>query len=73
VATSVLIPYEIYELSRSVTAFKAITFAINLVIVLYLLLAKRLFGLRGGQRAELHRRQEQGGWGALEKATIPSQ
>ena len=49
---SLLIPIEIYELSSSVSVFKVITFVINVAIVVYLLLAKRLFGLRGGHRAE---------------------
>jgi hypothetical protein len=32
-------------------------------------LAKRLFGLRGGERAERALREAEGGWGALERAT----
>jgi uncharacterized membrane protein (DUF2068 family) len=70
IATTALVPYEVYELTNGVSTFKAITLAINLVVVIYLLLAKRLFGLRGGHRAELARRQSLGGWAALEAATV---
>jgi uncharacterized membrane protein (DUF2068 family) len=57
VATSAFIPIEIHELLTKQSAFKIATFAINVAAVLYLLLAKRLFGLRGGRAAaerELH-------------------
>jgi len=46
VATIVFIPLEIDELTRSVTTLKVLTLVLNLAIALYLLLAKRLFGLR---------------------------
>jgi uncharacterized membrane protein (DUF2068 family) len=69
VATSLLVPLEIYELTVGVSVFKVITFIINIAIVVYLLFAKRLFGLRGGRRAELAQRHEFGGWGAIERAT----
>lgn len=69
VATTLFVPFEIYELTLGVTAFKMITLTINVAIVLYLLVAKRLFGLRGGQKAERERRRELGGWGAIERAT----
>jgi uncharacterized membrane protein (DUF2068 family) len=57
VATAAFIPIEIHELITKQSAFKAATFAVNVAAVLYLLLAKRLFGLRGGRAAaerELH-------------------
>jgi len=38
-------------------------------IVLYLLLAKRLFGLRGGHKAEDERRRTMSGWGAVDRVT----
>ena len=57
VATTLLVPLEIYELVLGVSAFKVVTLVINLAIVVYLLLAKRLFGLRGGHRAEVERRR----------------
>jgi uncharacterized membrane protein (DUF2068 family) len=69
VATSVFIPFEIYELTLGVSTFKVVTFMINLAIVVYLLLAKRLFGLRGGHRAEQERRRDLSGWPAVERAT----
>lgn len=68
VATIVLIPYELYELSLRVSAFKLIVLAINIAVAVYLLLAKRLFGLRGGHRAEMQRRDALGGWQAVENA-----
>ena len=69
VATTVLVPYEVYELTLSVSVFKLVTLAINLAVVIYLLFAKRLFGLRGGHRAEKARRELTSGWAALERAT----
>lgn len=69
VATTALVPFEIYELTISVSVFKILTLAVNLAIVVYLLLAKRLFGLRGGHRAEMERRRALSGWPAVEAAT----
>ncbi len=71
VATVALVPFEIYELSLSVSVFKMVTLVINVAIVVYLLLAKRLFGLRGGYTAERERRRRLGGWQAIEAATPP--
>ena len=69
VATVVFVPYEIYELTKSITWLKLLTLAINLIIVIYLLLAKRLFGLRGGGKAEQAERDKDYGWPAIERAT----
>ena len=69
VATTLLIPFEVYELSLGVSTFKVLTLIINVAIVVYLLLAKRLFGFRGGHRAELERRRALSGWAAVERAT----
>jgi uncharacterized membrane protein (DUF2068 family) len=69
VATVLLIPIEVYELSEGVSVFKVITLIINVAIAVYLLLAKRLFGLRGGHEAQLARHREFGGWEAVEKMT----
>jgi len=55
-----LLPYELYELSLSVSPLKALTLAINLAILLYLLIAHRLFGLRGGARAAMAAYGEEG-------------
>jgi len=67
VATLVFMPYEIYELLRSVTALKVAALAVNLLITSYLLLAKRLFGLRGGAAAEAAERARDVGWAALDR------
>jgi predicted membrane protein DUF2127 len=67
VATCVFLLYEIYELSRSVTPFKVVAFAVNIAIAAYLLWAKRLFGLRGGGEADEAERRRDLGWDALER------
>jgi uncharacterized membrane protein (DUF2068 family) len=69
VATIVFIPYEIHELIKSVTALKVVALVINLAIAVYLLYAKRLFGLRGGGRVERAEREADTGWTAIERAT----
>ena len=69
VATVVFVPYEVYELTKSLSALKIITLIINLAIVVYLLVSKRLFGLRGGGRAERAEREADIGWDAIERAT----
>jgi uncharacterized membrane protein (DUF2068 family) len=48
VATAAFLPLEIYELTEKVSWLKIVTLLINVLAVVYLLLAKRLFGLRGG-------------------------
>jgi uncharacterized membrane protein (DUF2068 family) len=69
VATTAFIPLEVYELTLGLSVFKMVAFVINVAIVVYLLLAKRLFGLRGGHRAERERRRALSGWDAVERAT----
>ncbi len=71
IATTALVPFEVYELTNGVSAFKLVALVINLAVVLYLLLAKRLFGLRGGHAAERARREASSGWAAIERATAP--
>jgi uncharacterized membrane protein (DUF2068 family) len=51
VATSVGLPFEIYDLVHKFSVITLILFAVNLTLVLYLVITKRLFGLRGGKRA----------------------
>ncbi len=51
VATSLGLPYEIYDLVSRVTATRVALFVINLALVLYLVITKRLFGVRGGKHA----------------------
>jgi uncharacterized membrane protein (DUF2068 family) len=49
VATASLLPLEVVELTRHVTAVKTGGFVVNVAVVVYLVWAKRLFGVRGGQ------------------------
>jgi uncharacterized membrane protein (DUF2068 family) len=69
IATTALLPLEIYELSNRFSVAKIITLIINVAVVAYLLYAKRLFGLRGGGAAEEAERRRDSGWAALERAT----
>jgi uncharacterized membrane protein (DUF2068 family) len=71
VATAVFLPFEVHELLSRVTWFRVLAFVINLAIVIYLLYAKRLFGLRGGGRKEVAEREKDSGWHALEQSTPP--
>lgn len=51
VATSLFVPLEVYELVEKVTWLRIAALLVNLAAVAYLLLSKRLFGLRGGHAA----------------------
>ena len=51
VATSIFLPYEIYDLTVKVTWLRVAAFVINLLLVIYLVWTKRLFGVRGGKTA----------------------
>ena len=51
VGTSLFLPLEIYELSKDITWLKIVAFIVNLALVAYLILSKRLFGVRGGRAA----------------------
>lgn len=51
VATAAFLPLEIYELTEKVTWLRIAALVFNVAAVVYLLLAKRLFGLRGGREA----------------------
>ena len=60
VATAVFLPLEVRDLLRGITVTRTGAFMINIAAVIYLLLAKRLFGLRGGRQAyQQERRGEQ--------------
>ena len=59
VATSAFLPYEIYDLTAKITVTRVLFFAINLALVLYLVITKRLFGVRGGKRAYQARLQSE--------------
>ena len=67
VATCIFLPYELWELSKSISPLKIVALVLNIVIAVYLLLAKRLFGLRGGGAAEARERARDQGWSALEQ------
>jgi uncharacterized membrane protein (DUF2068 family) len=69
IVTTALIPLEIYELTSYVSWFKITALLLNLAIVIYLLVAKRLFGLRGGYATELSERERDTGWDALERSS----
>jgi uncharacterized membrane protein (DUF2068 family) len=59
VATSFGLPFEIYELTEKITVLRAGALVINVGLVVYLLVSKRLFGIRGGKEAyEARRRGE---------------
>ena len=51
------------------SALKIIGFLINVAVVIYLLFAKRLFGLRGGGAADEAARIRDTSWEAIERAT----
>jgi len=51
VVTSLFLPYEIYDISSKFTWFRLVLFVINLALVLYLVITKHLFGVRGGKEA----------------------
>jgi uncharacterized membrane protein (DUF2068 family) len=58
VATAAFLPIEVHELLNTVTVTKVGAFLINVAAVVYLVVAKRLFGARGGQAA--YEREMQG-------------
>jgi uncharacterized membrane protein (DUF2068 family) len=51
VATAAFLPLEIYELTEHISWLKIATLVLNILAVVYIALAKRLFGLRGGRKA----------------------
>ncbi|MBD0282617.1 MAG: DUF2127 domain-containing protein [Thermoleophilaceae bacterium] len=67
--TASLLPLELYELAKGVTVLKVVALVVNLAIVLYLLFAKRLFGLRGGAAADEALRERDLGWASLERTS----
>jgi uncharacterized membrane protein (DUF2068 family) len=69
IATAAFLPLEVYELTHKLSPLKLITFILNVAVDVYLLVAKRLFGLRGGAAAEAAERERDAGWPALERAT----
>jgi uncharacterized membrane protein (DUF2068 family) len=69
--TTSLLPLEVYEIFNHPTPFKILAFVVNVAVVIYLLLAKRLFGLRGGSAADAAEAARDLGWEALER-TAPA-
>ena len=65
----VLVPVEVHELTIRVSALKIVGLVLNLAVVAYLLWAHRLFGIRGGGRADRAEREADTGWPALRRAT----
>jgi uncharacterized membrane protein (DUF2068 family) len=51
VATSVFLPWEIYEVTEKITVIRVGALIINIAAVIWLLWSKRLFGIRGGGAA----------------------
>jgi len=68
IATALFLPLEIFELSHKLSPFKVFAFVLNVAVVIYLLLAKRLFGLRGGAKAAEADKEDDVGWSSLERA-----
>ncbi len=66
VATLLFVPLEVYELVTAFGWLKLVTFFVNVAVVAYLALGKRLFGLRGGHAADVARREADAGWYAIE-------
>jgi len=50
-ATSIFLPLEIYDLTGKITWLRVAALVINLLLVIYLVWTKRLFGVRGGKVA----------------------
>jgi uncharacterized membrane protein (DUF2068 family) len=69
IVTASLLPFEIYELVTKLSPFKIVAFAVNVAVVAYLLVAKRLFGFNGGRAAEEALIERDMGWPAIEHAT----
>ena len=73
VVTSLGLPLEIYDLTRKVTVTALVLLAINLVLVLYLVITKRLLGVRGGKRAYDARLRSESVLEAAERAAAARQ
>src|SRR4051794_18962205 len=58
VGTSIFLPLEVYELTKEITWLKVGALVVNLVLVVYLVWRKRLFGVRGGRAAFERERHE---------------
>lgn len=65
----VLLPVGVHELTVRVSVLKILALVVDLAVVAYLLCAHRLFGVRGGGRADRAEQDADSGWPALERAT----
>jgi uncharacterized membrane protein (DUF2068 family) len=70
IATTLLLPLEIYEIIHEGTVLKVAGFLINLAVVVWLLWRKRLFGLNGGGAAEAAQRARDVSWEEIERRTL---
>jgi len=52
IATAGFLPFEIHELTKKVTVLRVGALVVNVAILVWLVWRKRLFGIRGGARAE---------------------
>ena len=69
VEVAVVLPVEIYELTERISVLKILILILNLAVVAYLLCAHRLFGLRGGGKADQAEKDRDTGWQALERTS----
>jgi uncharacterized membrane protein (DUF2068 family) len=51
-ATAGFLPFELHELSKRVTAGRVIALVVNVAVLFYLLWAKHLFGIGGGEKED---------------------
>ncbi len=72
VATSLLLLPELWDLRDGASTTGVALLVLNIAVVAYLLLAKRLFGLRGGAAAERAEREVDAGWAALVRTGPPT-
>lgn len=59
VGTAIFLPLEIHELLNKVTIVRVGAFVINVAAIFYLVLTKRLFGVRGGHAAFVAERESE--------------
>jgi uncharacterized membrane protein (DUF2068 family) len=70
IATTLLLPLEIYEIIHEGTVLKVVGFVINVAVVVWLLWRKRLFGINGGGAAEAAERARDVSWEEIERRTL---
>jgi uncharacterized membrane protein (DUF2068 family) len=74
IATAGFLPFEVHELLKRVTVLRVLALVVNLAILAWLVYRKRLFGVRGGAKAE-HREEEfdrETMFGPLPRSSVPS-